>query len=106
MESRVIDATLLRCRTKPRLTDDDPCATADRGRPPTEPARPRPGPRRPCGWPRMTGDASGAAGLPDRSDPDALDVTAESPLTVDEAAYVDAARAPNTLRGYRSDWAD
>jgi len=28
------------------------------------------------------------------------------PLTADEAGYVEAARAPNTLRGYRSDWAE
>ena len=26
------------------------------------------------------------------------------PLTTDEAEYVEAARAANTLRGYRSDW--
>ena len=26
------------------------------------------------------------------------------PLTTDEAGYVEAARAANTLRGYRSDW--
>ncbi len=26
------------------------------------------------------------------------------PLTEDEAQYVDAARAANTVRGYRSDW--
>ena len=26
------------------------------------------------------------------------------PLTPDEAEYVEAARAANTLRGYRSDW--
>jgi site-specific recombinase XerD len=30
----------------------------------------------------------------------------ELPLTEDEAAYVAAARAPNTLRGYRSDWSE
>ena len=28
----------------------------------------------------------------------------ELPLSEDEAGYVEAARAPNTLRGYRSDW--
>ena len=37
---------------------------------------------------------------------DALALAAELPLTEDEAAYVEAARAPNTLRGYRSDWAE
>ncbi|MGH4006619.1 MAG: site-specific integrase [Pseudonocardiaceae bacterium] len=37
---------------------------------------------------------------------DALDLAAELPLTEDEASYVEAARAPNTLRGYRSDWSE
>lgn len=37
---------------------------------------------------------------------DALDLVAETPLTGDEAAYVAAARAANTLRGYRSHWAE
>lgn len=35
---------------------------------------------------------------------DPLDLLDEVPLTDDEAGYVDAARAANTLRGYRSDW--
>lgn len=34
------------------------------------------------------------------------ELAAELPLTEDEAAYVRAARAPNTLRGYRLDWSD
>ena len=29
----------------------------------------------------------------------------DSPLSAEEAAYIRAARAPNTLRGYRADWA-
>jgi site-specific recombinase XerD len=37
---------------------------------------------------------------------DALDLAAELTLSADEAAYVEAARAENTLRGYRSDWAE
>jgi site-specific recombinase XerD len=40
----------------------------------------------------------------ERLDSDALAVVDEAPLSDDEAAYVDAARAANTLRGYRSDW--
>jgi integrase family protein with SAM-like domain len=39
-----------------------------------------------------------------RTDP--LDLAVELPLTEDEASYVEAARAPNTLRGYRSDWSE
>ena len=35
-----------------------------------------------------------------------LELRTEQPLTEDEAAYVAAARAPNTLRGYRSDWSE
>jgi site-specific recombinase XerD len=35
-----------------------------------------------------------------------LELATETPLTADEAAYVAAARAANTLRGYRSDWAE
>ena len=34
----------------------------------------------------------------------ALDLASEQPLSADEARYVQAARAANTLRGYRSDW--
>jgi transposase InsO family protein len=37
---------------------------------------------------------------------DALELAADAPLTEDEAGYVEAARAANTLRGYRSDWAE
>lgn len=37
---------------------------------------------------------------------DPLDLAVEQPLSSDEAAYIEAARAPNTLRGYRSDWAE
>ena len=33
-------------------------------------------------------------------------VTAGQTLTPDEARYVDAARAANTVRGYRADWTD
>ncbi len=44
--------------------------------------------------------------IPDGAGPDALDLAAGLPLSEDEAAYVAAARAPNTLRGYRSDWAE
>jgi hypothetical protein len=43
-------------------------------------------------------------GVPARHSSDPLELAAELPLTADEAAYVEAARAPNTLRGYRSDW--
>lgn len=50
----------------------------------------------------MTDSPSAAAKL--GTDP--LTVAAESQLTDDEAAYVAAARSPNTLRGYRSDWAE
>jgi site-specific recombinase XerD len=39
-----------------------------------------------------------------RVESDPLAVLDEVPLGEDEAAYVDAARAANTLRGYRSDW--
>lgn len=51
----------------------------------------------------MTGDAPHA---PDRTGSDALEVGGDLPLSADEAAYAEAARAPNTLRGYHSDWAD
>ncbi|MGH3425980.1 MAG: hypothetical protein ACRDQZ_00130, partial [Mycobacteriales bacterium] len=37
---------------------------------------------------------------------DPLELAAELPLTPEEASYVGAARAPNTLRGYRSDWSE
>lgn len=43
---------------------------------------------------------------PGRLGADALALAAELPLTEDEASYVEAARAPNTLRGYRSDWSE
>ncbi len=35
---------------------------------------------------------------------DPIDLVKDTPLTDDEAGYVAAARAANTLRGYRSDW--
>jgi hypothetical protein len=38
--------------------------------------------------------------------PGPLGATPELPLSQEESAYVTAARAPNTLRGYRSDWAE
>lgn len=44
--------------------------------------------------------------VPARVVPDPLELAAELPLSADEAAYVEAARAPNTLRGYRSDFAE
>ncbi|MGH3365938.1 MAG: site-specific integrase [Nocardioidaceae bacterium] len=44
--------------------------------------------------------------MPARLGTDALALAAELPLTEDEAGYVEAARAPNTLRGYRSDWSE
>ena len=43
---------------------------------------------------------------PARQQAEPLDLAAEQPLTADEAAYARAARAPNTLRGYRSDWSE
>lgn len=38
--------------------------------------------------------------------PSPLDLASEAPVTEDEARYVKAARAANTLRGYRSDWTE
>ncbi|WP_185935088.1 site-specific integrase, partial [Mycolicibacterium hodleri] len=35
-----------------------------------------------------------------------VDVVGDQSLTADEARYVDAARAANTVRGYRADWTD
>jgi len=43
-----------------------------------------------------------AAGAPE--DADAVHLLEDVPLTEDEAGYVEAARAANTMRGYRSDW--
>jgi site-specific recombinase XerD len=43
---------------------------------------------------------------PARLQADPLDLAVELPLSDDEAGYVEAARAPNTLRGYRSDWSE
>ena len=37
---------------------------------------------------------------------DAVALLQGVPLTAGEAAYVEAARAANTLRGYRFDWAE
>lgn len=47
--------------------------------------------------------AAAQAGPPDRSSA-VLALLQDVPLTPDEAGYVEAARAANTLRGYRSDW--
>ena len=48
--------------------------------------------------------------MPEQLEPAAestvLDLAAEQPLSADEARYVQAARAANTLRGYRSDWSE
>ncbi|MEK6439195.1 site-specific integrase [Pseudonocardia sp. T1-2H] len=53
----------------------------------------------------MTIEPSGGPPVPGlHADP--LELATELPLSEDEAAYVEAARAPNTLRGYRSDWAE
>jgi integrase len=41
-----------------------------------------------------------------RAPADPLDLAAGPPLSAAEAGYLTAARAPNTLRGYRSDWSD
>ena len=43
---------------------------------------------------------------PARLQADPLELAAELPLSEEEAGYVAAARAPNTLRGYRSDWSE
>lgn len=44
--------------------------------------------------------------MPDDPDAGTVELAAALPLTAEEAGYVAAARAPNTLRGYRSDWAE
>lgn len=44
--------------------------------------------------------------LPPAASSDPLQVVEVAALSADEAAYVRAARAANTLRGYRSDWAE
>jgi site-specific recombinase XerD len=49
---------------------------------------------------------AGPDDLPVRLHADPLELAVELPLSEDEAGYVEAARAPNTLRGYRSDWAE
>lgn len=49
---------------------------------------------------------AGSDQAPARLAADPLELAAELPLTEDEASYVEAARAPNTLRGYRSDWSE
>ncbi len=51
-------------------------------------------------------DAPGPAAPPAVPASDPLDLLVDVPLSVDEAGYVTAARAANTLRGYRSDWAE
>lgn len=81
--------------------------------PAVEPA-PRPRAAGPAAAPTPTGDPDAGAdrapasfgGAPARLHADPLELAAELPLSADEAAYVEAARAPNTLRGYRSDWAE
>ena len=40
------------------------------------------------------------------ADSDPLAIAESSPLSADEARYVQAARSANTLRGYRSDWTE
>ncbi len=52
----------------------------------------------------LTTHETTAASAPDSPDP--LRLLDGVPLTEDEADYVAAARAANTLRGYRSDWAE
>ncbi|MGB8997116.1 MAG: site-specific integrase [Pseudonocardiaceae bacterium] len=49
---------------------------------------------------------TGSEAAPARLVTDPLQLAADLPLSEDEAGYVAAARAPNTLRGYRSDWAE
>ena len=44
--------------------------------------------------------------LPSAASSDQLQVVDVAALSSEEAAYVRAARAANTLRGYRSDWAE
>src|SRR3978361_1190303 len=43
---------------------------------------------------------------PARPVTDPLQLAADFPLSEEESGYVAAARAPNTLRGYRGDWAE
>lgn len=50
--------------------------------------------------------STGAEPLPARPVTDPAELAVDLPLTEDEAGYVAAARAPNTLRGYRSDWSE
>lgn len=49
---------------------------------------------------------AGSEAVPARLTTDPLQLAADLPLSEAEAGYVAAARAPNTLRGYRSDWAE
>ncbi|MGH3934009.1 MAG: site-specific integrase [Pseudonocardiaceae bacterium] len=49
---------------------------------------------------------TGSEQAPARLVTDPLQLAADLPLSADEVGYVAAARAPNTLRGYRSDWAE
>jgi hypothetical protein len=44
--------------------------------------------------------------MPARLSTDPLELMTKLPLTESEASYVAAARAPNTLQGYRSDWSE
>src|SRR5450759_1132920 len=54
----------------------------------------------------MTEPRAGVVQRPARPPTDPLELAAAAPPTDDEAGYVAAARAANTLRGYRSDWAE
>ncbi|SHN89078.1 hypothetical protein SAMN05660350_05073, partial [Geodermatophilus obscurus] len=58
----------------------------------------------------MTASADHPAGAPARTASpgagDAVTLLQGIPLSPEEAAYVEAARAANTLRGYRFDWAE
>lgn len=56
--------------------------------------------------PRETADAIDPADRPAPAPDTALPQPFAGALSEAEAAYARAARAPNTLRGYRSDWAD
>jgi len=52
------------------------------------------------------GGVSRPGGLVGLEETDAAALLDEVPLSEAEAGYVEAARAANTLRGYRSDWAE
>ncbi|MEO3939423.1 site-specific integrase (plasmid) [Dermatophilaceae bacterium Soc4.6] len=54
----------------------------------------------------LAGGASGSGGMVGLEETDAAALLGEVPLSEAEVGYVEAARAANTLRGYRSDWAE